>query len=73
MEKVHKCSSEKCFILRGGGGGGGGGQLVKMGCFSSSEEVGRSSGLTSRQRMVRSLRAGFEKSGRGGADVALPI
>lgn len=46
---------------------------VKRGCLSSSEETGLSSGFTSRQRRVRSLRAGSEKGGIGGGSVACPI
>ena len=34
---------------------------VKRGCLRRSVETGLSSGLTSRQRRVRSLRAGSEK------------
>ena len=43
---------------------------VKSGCLRSSEEVGLSSGFTSRHRIVKSLRAGLENSGIGGGAVA---
>ena len=46
---------------------------VKRGCLRSSYEVGRSSGLTSRQRIVKSLREGLLNSGIGGGSVAWPI
>ena len=43
---------------------------VKSGCLSNSVEMGRSSGLTSRQRRVKSFSAGFENGGIGGGSVA---
>ena len=46
---------------------------MKRGCLISSDEEGRSSGLTSRQRMVKSLREGLLNSGMGGGSVVWPI
>ncbi len=46
---------------------------MNSGCLSSSEEVGLSEGDTSRQRIVRSLRAGLLNWGRGGGVVVWPI
>lgn len=46
---------------------------LKMGCFSSSREAGRSEGCSSRQRRVTSRRPGDRWGGMPGAVVALAI
>ena len=48
-------------------------EAVKRGCLRSSDDVGRSSGLISRQRIVKSFSEGLPNSGMGGGSEAWPI